>query len=387
MSCIITKNPNVEAFAAKLLNEPYFKDGTLTLYADVPVKCIRYTQPFHISDCNPCSDKDRYAHVVIDFVVCHGDTVLLCICFDEGELQHDTMFKTYLYGLDYVRHPFLALERADLEQLYASVIENLHFFTDYHLTGYRYSLVPVEIPTDLQTLQSKRFLCEDTISIFYTRDCGLFAQCSLSPEGSVLRKPLTSDSMSETCLSALNWVPEENYCTNDLRNLLDMPLEEFFSMRKDSLYFLTQHIASAKQLLGIPADREFTTYGDCLGLLAAIQNQLPNCTGKERECVSDMQKAILSDFSQIMSEWYIPLFQLPLLHYFTAAANLAGCYYPIWLYRSRIYPHLCNRPKDCFAVSELVKVCMPHIMPNQQPAASFMLNELLLAPICVPNSQ
>lgn len=387
MSYIITKNPNVEAFAAKLLNEPYFKDGTLTLYADVPVKCISYTQPFHICRSNPCSDKERYAHVVFDFVVCHGDTVLLCICFDEGELQHDTMFKTYLHGMDYVRHHFLALERADLEQLYTSVKEKLHFFTDYLLTGYGYSLVPVEIPADLQTLQRKRFLCEDPMSNFYTQECGLFARCSLTPEGGVLREPLTSAAMADTCFQALNWVPEENYCTNDLRKLLDMPLTEFFSMRKDSLHFLKQYFAGAKRLAGIPGDREFITYGDCLELLAAIQKQLLKVTGKEWDSLRAMQRAILSAFSQIMSECYIPLFQLPMLHYFTAAANLAGCYYPVWLYRSQIYPHLCNRPKDCFAVSEFVKACMPHIIPSQHPAAPLMLNELMLAPICVPNAQ
>lgn len=387
MSCIITKNPNVETFATRLLNEPYFKDGTLTLYADVPIKCIRYTQPFHICRSNPCSDRERYAHVVFDFVICHGDTILLCICFDEHETQHDTMFKTYLYGLDYVRHHFLALERTDLEHLYASVIDKLHFFTDYHLTCYRYSLNPVEIPTDLPTLQSKRFLCEDPMSIFYTRDCGLFVRCSLSPDGSVVREPLTSGTMSDTCLDALNWVPEENYCTNDLRKLLEMPLTEFFSMRQDSLHFLKQYFAGAKRLAGIPGDMEFITYGDCLELLTTIQDQLRKRTGKERDSLCAMQKAILSAFSQVMGEWYIPLFQLPLLHYFTAAANLAGCYYPIWLYRSQISPHLCNRPKDCFAVSEFVKVCIPHILPSQQPAAPFMLNELLLAPVCVTNAQ
>lgn len=387
MSCIITKNPNVEAFAAKLLNEPCFKDGSLTLYADVPVKCIRYTQPFHISRSNPCSDRERYAHEVIDFVVCDADTILLCICFDEHELQHDTMFKTYLHGVDYVRHHFLALERTDLEQLYAGIIDKLHFFTDYHLTGCQYALVPVEVSDELPALHSKRLLCEDAMSIFYTRDCGLFARCSLTPEGGVNRTPLTSDMMSDTCFHALNWVPEENYCTDDLRKLLDMPLEEFFNMRKDSQYFLKQYLAGAKRLLDIPVEREIATYGDCLELLAAIQSQLPSVTGKERESLSAMQKAILSSFSQVMSQWYIPIFQLPLLHYFTAAANLAGCYYPIWLYRSQIYPHLCNRPKDCFAVSELVKACAPHIMPTQQPAAPFMLNELMLAPICAPNAQ
>lgn len=389
MSCIITKNPNLEAFAAKLLNEPCFKDGSLTLYSNVPVKCICYTQPFHISRCNPCSDRERYAHAVMDFVICHGDTVALCICFDEYETQHDTMFKTYLYGLDYVRHPFLALEPADLEHLYTNVMDKLHFFTDYQLTAYQYSLVPVKIPEELPTLHSKRLLCEEAMSVFYTRDCGLFVRCTLTPEGTVMREPLTSAAMADTCFQALNWVPEENYCTADLRKLLDMPLTEFFSMRTDSLHFMRQYLTGAMRLLGIPADREPTTYGDCLELLASIRNQIRSSKvpAKERDSLCAMQKAILSAFSQVMSQWYIPIFQLPLLHYFTAAANLAGCYYPIWLYRSQIYPHLCNRPKDCFAVSELVKACAPHIMPTQQPAAPFMLNELMLAPICDLNAQ
>lgn len=389
MSCIITKNPNVEAFIARLLNEPSFKDGTLTLYADVPVKSIRYTQLFHISGSNPCSDGERYSNVVFDFVICHGDTIELCICFDEHEAQHKTMFKTYLHGLDYVRHHFLALEHADLEDLYANVMDKLHFFTDYQLTAYRYSLVPVKIPEELPALRSKRLLCEDAMSIFYTRDCGLFVRCTLTPEGTVMREPLTSAAMADTCFQALNWTAEENYCTTDLWKLLDMPLTEFFSMRKDSLHFMTQYLAGVKRLLGIPEDREPTTYGDCLQILYAIRNQIrsPKISAKKRDSLQAMQMAILSAFSQVISQWYIPFFQLPLLHYFTAAANLAGCYYPIWLYRSQIYPHLCNRPKDCFAVSELVKACEPYIMHTQQPAASFMLCELMLAPVCVPNAQ
>lgn len=392
MNCEITKNPNVEAFAAKLLKEPYFSDGTLTLYADVPVKCIRYTQPYHICGCNPCSDTERYAHVTLDFVVCNGDTVLLCICFDEHKLQHDTMFKTYLYGLDYVRHDFLALEPADLEQLYTNVMDKLHFFTAYKLTSVNYSLVPVELRCGMQELQSKRFLCQDPMSIFYTRACGLFSRCSLTPEGGVLREPLTSDAMSETFFNALNWKPEENYCTNDLRKLLDMPLEEFFSMRKDTLHFLQQNLTTVKRKLNAPEEREFATYGDCLQLLQDIRKQCqePDIDSRERDWLEYARNAILYAFCEIVSKWYIPLFQLPLLHYFTAAANLAGCYYPIWLYRSRIYPHLCNRPKDCFAVAEFANVCMPHIMFGKQPDAPFMLNELLTAPICVPgvgNSQ
>lgn len=389
MSRIITKNPNVEAFAAKLLNEPYFRDGTLTLYADVPVKCIGYTQPFHICASNPCSDRERYAHEEIDFVVCHGDTVLLCICFDESALQHDTMFKTYLHGLDYLRHHFMELEPADLERLYAGVIDKLHFFTDYLLTGWQYSLVPVEIPESLTTLRSKRLLCEDAMSIFYTRDCGVFLRCALLPEGSLLREPVTSTVMSDTCFQVLNWAPGENYCTNDLRKLLDMPLTEFFSMRKDTLHFLQKMLNVVKRKMEYPADREFATCGDCLRLLAKIQRRIftEGTDPQERGWLETTQKCMLSSFCEIMSQWYIPLFQLPLLHYFTAAANLAGCYYPLWLYHSRIYPHLCNRPKDCFAVSELVKVCMPHIIPTQQPAAPFMLNELMLAPICVLNAQ
>ena len=389
MSCKITKNQNVEAFAAKLLNEPYFKDGTLTLYADVPVKCIHYNQLFHICGSNPCTDRDRYAQVVIDFVVCHDDSVLLCICFDENEMQHDTMFKTYLHGMEYVRHNYQALEPADLEQLYASVMDKLYFFTDYKLTSESYSLPPVEIQTSMQEMQSKRFLCEDEMSLFYTRDCGLFVRCSLGPEGGVIREPLTSDAMSETFFEALNWKPEETYCTNDLRKLLEMPLEEFFRMRKDTLHFLRQNLTVVKRRMDDPEGRECAAYGDCLRLLRDIREKIrnPGIDRRERDWLDNAQKSILCAFSEIMSKWYIPFFQLPLLHYFTAAANLAGCYYPIWLYRSRIYPHLCNRPKDCVAVSELVQVCMPHILSSEQPAAPLMLHELMTAPVCVPEAQ
>lgn len=386
MSCILTQNPSAAAFAASLLNRPCFRDGTLTLYADVPVRCIRYDRLYHICGSNPCSDPDRYAREVIDFVICDGDSVLLCVCFDEHALQHDAMFKTYLYGMEYVRHDFMALESANLEQLCARVVDKLDFFTSYKLTSVNYSLVPVELPCGMQALQSKRFFCDDPMSLFYTGDCGLFVRCDLTAEGTVSREPLTSDTMSEAFFGVLNWEPKETYCTDDLQKLLDMPLEEFFSMRKDTLHFLRQNLSAVKRVMGCPADREFATYADCLRLLADIRGRLrePDVDRREREWLENAWKAILSAFSEIMSKWYIPLFQLPLLHYFTAAAGLAGCYYPIWLYRSRIAPHLCNRPEDCFAVSELVQACMMHILPGKPPAVPFMLSELMTAPVCAP---
>lgn len=384
----ILKDPNVDAFAARLLNEPYFKDGTLTLYADVPVKCIQYNLPFHICHSNPCSDRERYAQVVLNFVVCYGDKVLLCICFDEDERQYETMFKTYLYPMDYVRHNFLKLLPEDLEQLLAEVLEKLRFFTDYQLATEHYSLIPVEITAGIELLQSKRFLCEDPMSFFYSRDCGLFVQCKLDSEGGVMRKPLTSAAMEEVFFEALNWEPKENYCTNDLRQLLRMPLEEFFRMRPDMLNFLRQNLNGVRRKLGGYEEREFATYGDCLLLLRDIRRRLRNPeTVQQRDWLEWTQKAILNAFCEIISKWYIPFFQLPLLHHCTAAANLAGCYYPIWLYRRKIAPHSCNRPNDSFASSEFAQACLPHIMRREQPGAAFMLGELMTLPVCTPEAQ
>lgn len=381
---MITKEPTVDAFAAKLLSLPDFQNGTLKLYANVPVKCIRYTQPYHICSSNPCSDPDRYAHVVMDFVVCHEDSAILCICFDEHRLQHNTMFKTYLHGMDYVRHSIHRLEEGELEKLYDRVLEKLHFFTHYQLTSVNYALVPVEIQSSVQELQSKRLLCDDPMSRFYTRDCGLFFHCTLTDEGAVARQVLTSDAMAAAFSEVLNWKPEENYCTDDLRNLLDMPLEEFFRMRPDSLHFLGQNLAVAKRRLEHPADKTIDTYGDCLGVLLEIRDRVqnPETDARERNWLENTNKSILLALCEIVSKWYIPLFQLPMLHYFTAAANLAGYYYPIWLYRNRIFPHLCNRPKDCFATSEFANTCMPCIMARDQPAVPYILSELMCAPVC-----
>lgn len=69
----------------------------------------------------------------------------------------------------------------------------------------------------------------------------------------------------------------------------------------------------------------------------------------------------------------IPLFQLPLLHYFTAAANLAGCYYPLWLYRNMIRPHLCNQTEDFFTMSRYAGYEQAHLV------------NLMVEPICIPS--
>ena len=97
-------NDAEKSFVARILRELHFKSGELALYANVPVKCIRYTGIVHPCAENPCSDKEKYADRVIDYLVCYGNPPLLCICFDEQESQSRNLFATYLHGLHYVSH-------------------------------------------------------------------------------------------------------------------------------------------------------------------------------------------------------------------------------------------------------------------------------------------
>lgn len=382
MISILTRDAAVQAFALKLLNEPFFQDGTLTLYSDVPVPALHYAHPYHVSAKNLCSDRERYRDVCIDLMVCRDNAVLLAICFDEGESQHELMFRAYLHGLDYLRHKLPALARTDLVDLYQQTTEKLHMFSSYQLTSDAYMLYPNAVTQDMALLHRKGFLKSEAMSLHYTRDCGLFFHCTLSDD-TLVQIPVTSVPMRTIFTNAIHWQTEDLGFAPTLDFILNIPLTKLFQTRPDLLDFLKKCLSVAPKRLGLPEDFYVFTYEDCLRLLQKIKEH----SSESRDDLAHWHSSILYALAEIMSNG-IPFFQLTLQEYFHAAAVLTGCYYPIWLYERHYRSHLCGKPEEEFTVTDYISACQHHIIFSEHStAACRSLHNLLLAPISVPNAQ
>lgn len=382
MNSILTRDPALGDFAARLLQEPYFRDGTLTLYSDVPVPCIHYAPAYHICCSNPCSDKERYRHRRIGLLVCQESAVLLAVCFDEGPPQHEAMFATYLHGMDHLRCSWIRHTDTDLTALYQQATERLGLYTGYQLTSADYTLTPVSIPETVQALRQKYFLRNEAMSLFYTQDCGLFFQCTLAETGALIQTPVTSQVMSEVFFAALHWQSRQKSDADELLSALDTPVSAlFYSHGAPEL--LTHNLTAAKQLMAFDKDKAPSTYADCLRILRRIDTVIkaPGTAPADADTLGHRRAAIVYALSMLPSGGN-QFLRMPLKQYFEGCAALTGCYYPIWLYQQKVRPHLCNRPEEAFSLSDLLYTCQPHILFSSRAAAVVpALSTILTAPI------
>lgn len=136
--------PNQHAvadFIARLMQEPYFLDGTLTMYADVPVKCLGYAPDYCSERENLCSAPYKYRYEALDFLVCRGSIAVAYICFNHKheDSKLKDLFGSYLEGLDCIAHSAEALDDFELAEFYPFAARRLQEYAQDDSLRSRYA--------------------------------------------------------------------------------------------------------------------------------------------------------------------------------------------------------------------------------------------------------
>lgn len=366
----------VAEFIAQLMQESYFLDGTLTMYADVPVRCLQYVPDYCDERENLCSAPDKYRYDAFDFLVCLGKTAVSAICFhnDQESNRLKELFGNYLAGLDCIAHSAEALDDFALAEFYPIAAQHLSEHAQSDSCRTDYTLEPERIGVDLLTLQKACLLEDSGYASAFRRDCGLFYRCYTEEDGTLCMEPVTCAHIFPEQERALSWQPEANEDTAELQKLLDMPLKAFCGNNTER-YIECHELLDAfpGHLEGFPSITMANTYGDFLRAYSDCYRR-PRHTFPSRKAVFLVMTRLQQLLAQVIRDEDFPFFKIPLHRYYTAAANLAGCYYPLWLYRNMIRPHLCNQAEDFFTMSRYAGYEHAHL-------TSFMVE-----PICIPGN-
>lgn len=364
----------VAEFIARLMKEPYFLDGTLTLYADVPVKCLQYVPDYCDEGENLCSAPDKYRYDAFDFLVCRSNTAVAAICFNydcENSMLKE-LFGSYLPGLDCIAHSAEALGGDDLDEFYQFAAQRLREYAESGANCSDYTLESVELTVDLLTLQKNCLLETYSYASTYRRDCGIFFRCCMEEDSTIRKEPMTCTKTFQEQTNALSWKSGANEDTAELQRILDMPLKEFCGKNVERFIECQEWLdAFAGHLDGFPSITMANTYQDFLQAHSDCYRR-PRHTFPTRKAVYLVMTRLERLLSQVIRDEDFPFFKTPLHRYYTAAANLAGCYYPLWVYRNYIRPHLCNQPEDFFTMSGYAGYEHAH------------LTSLMVEPICIP---
>lgn len=365
----------VAEFIAQLMQEPCFLDGTLTMYADVPAKCLHYVPDYCDELENLCSAPDKYRYDAFDFLVCRGKTAVAAICFnrDWENSRLKELFDNYLAGLDCIAHSAEASDDFALAEFYPFVAKHLIEYAQTDSCHTDFTLEPEQIGVDLLTLQKACLLEDSGYASAFRRDCGIFYRCYTEEDGTLCKEPVTCTNTFPEQGRALSWQSEANEDTAELQKLLDMPLNAFCGNNMERFIECQELLdAFAGHLEGFPS---ITMTNSCRDFLRAYFDcyRRPRHTFPTRKAVYLVMARFQYLLTQVICDEDFPFFKISLHRYYTAVANLVGCYYPLWLYRNMIRPRLCNRPEDFFTVS------------GYAGNGHANLNLLMVEPICTPD--
>lgn len=377
MNADYSNSSAVAEWIARLMQEPYFQDGTLTMYAQVPVKCLQYVSDYCDERENLCSAPDKYRYDAFDFLVCRGNHVAATICFNNGseEGRMKELFGSYLAGLDCIARTAEAFDTFELEEFYPLAVQHLSQYAQADAFRSDYALETKVIDADFLTLKQNCLLEEDGLAPVFHRDCGIFYRCYIDEDGLLGMEPVTCTRTFPEQVRALSWKSEVNEDTVALQKLLDMPLAEFCGKNRARLIeFQAWLSAFSGELKGFPAITMASAYRDFLKACSDCRYR-PAHAFPNRKAVLLVMAKLKKHLAEVIRDEDFSFFQIPLHRYYTAAANLADCYYPLWLYRNIVRPHLCNQPEDFFTMSWYAGYSHAH------------LTDLMVEPICVPGRE
>lgn len=381
MNHIYLNEVAVNAFAHQLVQFENFLDHSLMLFADVPLKCLKYEGPYYLSRNNLASMDPKTAVQTVDFLVCSGTEVILAITFDLDVEESRCLFGSVLRGIPHFAVDSLDFGQENVPELVQKVLDFLApCFTDEHVKV-PYSL-PYHIgyPLSQSELRRKRLISPIGYITLFGRDCGLFSQCEMDDSGSFAKNPVTTVHAEQDFMDAMyrySVAPgkDDGYA---LRELLDMPIETLFRRHEDALERLNAVMQSV--LKTRLAHMQPSTYRDYLELVY----RLPGIIAKE-DCESGdtpSSREILGLLAVPLSDpQTAPILAMPLRCYFEEAALLGRFTFPEWLYRSRFRPFL-NEERFGSQKYTLAQVVKYALDIRCQKASFPTLHELLISPIC-----
>lgn len=374
----------VDAFALRLVKSAPFRDGTYTLYADVPVKCFGCDAPYFPSLTNLNTIDAVTAAQTVDFVVTRGNSVVLGITTEVMAKKSRKLFQGVLRSVPQIEVSFAGTASQKYRRLYHRVRDFLEEQEESAVSGF--SLTPFPVELSGPELKNKCLLHRDGTVSAYGRAHGLFFRYAVGQDGTLERQPISSAAAFRDYLQAANWnrtVPQDGTCAA-LQELLDISIGELFRDHPSEWNDLCDTMAELSRLQSYPSFAPSDILEDYPELVYRMRCRLED-GNPENQQIMQLTERLLRCIAAVLGDGRtaerFEVLRMPLHGYFEEAALRSGLYYPEWLYNQAVRPFL-NKAR-LGGTHTLQDMLMYRVsLPANTPFPS--LAELLVAPLCMP---
>lgn len=393
----------VNAFALRLAKSEHFRDGTYTLYGDVPVKCFEFKSPYHTTLANLNTIDAHTAAQTVDFVITSGTDVVLGITTEVMANKSKKLFEGALRFMPHIEVSSGGTPRQKYGRLYHQVRDELEAYEERDartvdaqtgepvdiprssLLSFRLTPYPVEL--SVQELKGKQLLNHSGYANAYGRAHGLFLRYGVGQDGSLEQYPVTSDVTSGDYLRAVNWEPAdgETISFSALQKLLDTSIADLFRNHSEAWNELNDAMAELTKLRSYPSFAPCDILEDYPELVYRLRCRVDDSNEESRQIVKLTDKLLISIAEVLGDERTAERFEIlrvPLQRYYEEAAVRSGLYYPNWLYNQSVRPFL-NETQEFRGTHTLQDLLLHRgFLPEGTPCPDLI--ELFAAPLCTP---
>lgn len=373
----------VNEFAKRLAGSEHFRDGTYTLYADVPVKCLRYESPYFTSLTNLNTMDECTATQTVDFIVTKGTDVMLGITTEVMAKKCRKLFETVLHPIPHIEVSSAGHIPQKRRNLYHRVRDCLESLEENPYPCF--SLTPFPVELSEQELKNKCLLNPNGNVNSYGRDHGLFFRYCVGADGSLERHPVCGVAFYEY-LTAVNYqrsVPEDGNF-DALQTLLDVSIGELFRNHPEEWNELNDVMAELNKLQSCPSFAPCDILEDYPELVYRLRCRVEDGNPENRQIMKLTEKLLVCIADVLSDEGTAERFEvlrMPLRGYYEEAALRSGLYYPEWLFNHAVRPFL-NESRSCGAHTLQDLLLNRSYLPEHTPFPDLM--ELLVLPLCTP---
>lgn len=370
----------VDAFALRLVSAKPFRDGTYTLYADVPVKCLGYEAPYFTTRQNLSTMDEHTATQTVDFIVTKGTDVMLGITTEVMAGKSRKLFDTVLQALPHLEVTDGGLPRK-YRNLYHRVRDRLEIEED---ASHCFSLRPFPVELSQQELKSKCLLNPNGNVSPYGRAHGLFFRYAAGADGSLERHPVSSTVTFRDYLRSANWGGQGGDF-EELQALLDTSMGELFRHHSEEWNRLSDIMTELSGLQSYPAFAPDNILEDYPELVYRLRCRVAD-DNPENSRIMKLTGELLECIGQVLGDertaQRFAVLRMPLYGYFQEAALRSGLYYPQWLFDHAVRPFL-NETRFCGAHTLQTLLRCRSALPKHTSFPDLM--ELLVLPLCTPD--